>query len=387
MPLVVRGARGVGKTYAVINFAAGCGRPYLYVNFETDGAARQLFEDESLEIDGAVASYFGIEKEALGRFLIIFDEHQACNRDLTHVEALISEYSAKIIYLSSFDVKHDYGAFETIIMKPLRFREFLDMIGKTWYREVLEAHYEKMKPVPAIVNQEITDLFFEYLRVGGMPGVIKSYIESDTDSDVLESQISVCRLIKLDILKYGGNNSNIMSQIFEAVPAHTAAGKPHFMPGLIRRGLTVSNIREGIETLIENGIVYRMFRASVNCEEFRLGMEDCGLFRSMIYANYALRGERLDRELTASVIAAGLCDRGEAKYLRSNGSILNAFLFSDRNDNKTAIDISGTYLRYSTVNASIGALSERPRIIRLNDDNFRTLGEEIILPTYVYELL
>lgn len=386
MPLIVNGARGTGKTYAILDFADKCGMPYLYVNFETDSYARYIFEDTDKSLAEAASAYFNIEIQALRRFLLIFDEYQACNRDLMRPEAAGSVSGMKIIYLSSLDIKADYRPYTCIVMKPLRFRDFLDMIGKTWYREVIEAHFERQKTVPELVHQEINDLFEEYLRVGGMPAVIKAYLESDLDRDILAAQINAVNLIKQDIRVYGGTLSNLMNQIVDVVPMHMAMNKPHFMPGLIRRGLTATNVSEAINVLCSNGILQRV-NAADEAEEFRLNMTDCGLLREMLYAGTPVREERLEHELYACAVTGSMCDRHGASYCKTGSGVINELQFYDSEGGRTTVDISGRHRRHRTGETIDEKEIRQTRKIRLGEENYRNSSDIQTLPQYVFELL
>ncbi len=304
VPLLIYGPRGTGKTYTTLEFAQSEYDRYIYVNFESDFRACTFFKNTDKEIFESINVYFGLDEIDTGKFIVIFDEIEACPAVCNLFSLSKTAANINIICISSFIPAYYKQFFKCLRMSQMTFDEYLTGIGKEWYREVAEGHFVKKKPVPGIVHEELLELYYDYLKTGGMPEVINEFIYSDSMMNVEEKQRLILNSVLNDIGKYGDpgfyeynieglerGDSKKMQEIIDVIPKHAGMDKQKFTFNFIRRGVTYNMYSCAVNQLIENGVIYKSYR--LEDDSFRLTLFDIGLLsfclrRSGIYEEDAL---------------------------------------------------------------------------------------------------
>lgn len=200
-PLLLRGARQVGKTYILQQLASQSYQNSVYLNFEKHKRAHLLFEDDldPARIVRDLRAYSG--KDILpGDTLIIFDEIQECPHALNslkyfceearqyHIAAAGSLLGVKLANTEGFPV----GKVNFLDLFPLSFFEFLDAIDKSQYRKLLEK-LEKINPITSLLHEELIGLLKQYFFIGGMPEAIKQFVKMQDYRKVREIQKAISR--------------------------------------------------------------------------------------------------------------------------------------------------------------------------------------------------
>ena len=185
---MIFGARQVGKTYLVREFAKE-NYEYLYeINFELDKKAKDLFKG-NLTIDNLfmeLSSYKSQIPIIEGKTLLFFDEVQTCPDVLTSLKAFAIDGRFDVITSGSMlgivmgnVSSYPVGYVETLNMKPMSFEEFLWAKG---YSEELinqyEIYYKEGKMMPEVVHEKLNELFLQYVVVGGMPEVVDIFVKT-----------------------------------------------------------------------------------------------------------------------------------------------------------------------------------------------------------------
>lgn len=218
-PLILRGARQVGKTYSLVDFGKTSFPHYHYINFEQDGRVGMLFEKDldPARILEELQFYLdtSIDKQS---DLLIFDEVQHCPRALTSLKyfceqmpelALCAAGSLLGVYLAgeSFPV----GKVTLLDLFPMSFEEFLEGLENQRLVELLRSH-DFHYPLPQAAHDRLWDLWKRYLIIGGLPEAVSRFLDQMDDQykavkDVREAQHDLVQTYMADIAKHSGKTN------------------------------------------------------------------------------------------------------------------------------------------------------------------------------------
>ena len=211
MTLIVRGARQVGKTYVIKEFAREYYDNYVYINFEENPQFKEIFEDNlsGEEIISQISLRFNNIIIEPKKTLIIFDEIQTCPKAITALKFLTIYNKYDVIASGSLlgvlhkDEPSSYpvGYVEYLDMYSLDFEEFCwaNGINDTGIQFV-KKYYDERRPVPSATHNQFIDLFKLYIIVGGMPKVVNEYITSKNFQNVFKLQNDIIEDYKADII-------------------------------------------------------------------------------------------------------------------------------------------------------------------------------------------
>lgn len=334
-PLVLYGARQVGKTYILQYFGRQYYKNCLYINFERMPLIAEYF-DGDLSPDRLIRfleEYFN-EKIIPEQTLLIFDEIQACERALTSLKYFAEEapeyHVAAAGSLLGVAVNRERYSFPVgkVIMKtlyPLSFDEFLDATGNTHLTVLVREHYQTMEAMPEQTHKEILEWFRRYLFVGGMPAVVKKYLEEKSLVNLPELQTMILNAYTADMAKYASSGEAAKIQnAFRSLPAQLAKDNRKFQYKLIRKGATAGLFGDSIAWLVMAGVALecdKVTRGEVPLQVFRdvsafkLYMGDVGLLSA--YAG--IMPENIIRQELSDVYKGALAENYVAQALKTNG--------------------------------------------------------------------
>ena len=297
-PLILRGARQVGKTWLMKEFGKSQYTNFVYFNFDEDDALKSIFTtnknpDRIIELLSLIAG----EKILPGETLIIFDEIQECPEALNalkyfrekateyHVVAAGSLLGTLLAQPKSYPV----GMVNLLDISPLTFDEFLaatDPALYTYYESI-----QKDQQIEEIFHNRLTEAYYYYLIIGGMPECVASWLKYKDPARISEIQHELISIYENDFSKHNGKvNSGRILMVFRSIVSQLAKANEKFMYGAVREGGRARDFEEAIEWLVSAGMLNRVFNVSKpvhplsafdKLDQFKLFMFDTGLLKHM----------------------------------------------------------------------------------------------------------
>lgn len=305
--LLINGARQVGKTTAVRMFAKENYKHFVEINFLKQPAAKSAFDgtlDTRTIILGLSAVGFGPFVE--GDTLVFFDEIQECPNARTAIKFLVEEgkydyiESGSLLGINYKDIpSYPVGFEEEVMVYPLDFEEFLWAKGiSTDVIELLQECYTERRQVPALVHEQVSRYWREYLVVGGMPDVVNAFVTQDDFGQVIRTQKAIMTTYKADIAKYAETDKVIARQILDAIPSELGKQDKRFVLANLRKGASRRKYENPTQWLVDAGIAYYSFNAKAfelpfeateNRSLYKLYLVDTGLLSCMLLRNIQLQ--------------------------------------------------------------------------------------------------
>ena len=266
LPLVIKGCRQVGKTESIRHFAASHYESFIEINFSEDPKYKSIIEDgySARDIIKNISLLNPSFKFIEGKTLIFFDELQVFPEIATSLKFFKQDGRFDVICSGSLlginyqrIESNSVGYKQDIIMRPLDFEEFL--WAKGYDDEVVEDLYSHMiegKALSKVFNDTFYSLFMDFTILGGMPAVVRQYIEKDTFENSLALQHALINDFKEDIQKYvqGMDKTRILN-IFKHIPVQLSKEQKKFQISKVENGARYRDYRGGIEWLENAGIV------------------------------------------------------------------------------------------------------------------------------------
>ncbi len=334
-PLIIHGARQVGKTYIIKEFGKKYYDNMIYVNFETNKELSSQIND-SIDVKFIINKlelFYG-EKILPKKTLIFFDEIQENERVLTSLKYFCEEAqeyhviaagSLLGVAINRENYSFPVGKVKIINMYPLSFKEFLIAIGRENLVYEIKKHFENNERMDKDLHEFCLKLYRTYLVVGGMPESVQTYLDEQKIISTLDIQAMILESYVRDMTKYANNSeSNRIISAFDSIPVQLAKENKKFQYKVISKGATSSLFGPAILWLKNSGIVNQVFRVTPNIplemhkdlSAFKLYMSDIGLFVNK--ARYPLY--QLDLSVQPPMISMGpLTENYVANELRVNG--------------------------------------------------------------------
>ncbi|MCI5510741.1 MAG: ATP-binding protein [Eubacterium sp.] len=351
LPLLLSGARQVGKTYVMRELGAECFKSTVYVNFEADRKIGSYFETDihAETIIGILEKYYQT-KIIPDETLIIFDEIQMCERALTSLKyfaeeapeyPVIAAGSLLGVALKREQFSFPVGKIQMESMYPMDFEEFLWAKGKEILAETIRAHFENNRPVDEMIHKEALFEYNNYCIIGGMPAAVLAEITSSATLSQQEIRQMLLDSYIADMAKYAlpGESVKIFAA-YDSLPSQLAKESKKFQYKLIKSGARASQYGESIDWLIRAGIVNKCVKctqgfmppsAFLDLTAFKLYYSDTGIMSARTGMNLErLLGNEADhfRGIFAeNYVACALRSNGyELLYWGSEGSAEVDFL-------------------------------------------------------------
>lgn len=297
-PMVLKGARQVGKTWLMKEFGRNYYKSYVYFNFDEEDDLKSIFESNKnpqriIELLSMIAE----EKILPGETLIIFDEIQECPEALNtlkyfkekaneyHVIAAGSLLGTLLAKPKSYPV----GMVNLLDIFPLGFDEFLNATDP-----FLFAYYDgiqKEQQIEEIFHNRLLEAYHYYLIIGGMPECVASWVKYKDPAKVSQLQRELIEVYENDFSKHNGNvNSGRILMVFRSIVAQLAKPNEKFMYGAVREGGRARDFEEAIEWLVSAGMLNRVYNVSKmehplsafdKLDQFKLFLFDTGLLKHM----------------------------------------------------------------------------------------------------------
>lgn len=331
-PLVLKGARQVGKTWLMKEFGKTQYKNYVYFNFDEEDELKSIFETNKnpkriIELLSLISGTKILPRDTL----IIFDEIQECPAALNsfkyfkekaneyHVIAAGSLLGTLLAQPKSYPV----GMVNLLDINPLTFDEFLEAIDPplfTYYNSI-----QKEQQIEEIFHNRLLETYNNYLIIGGMPECVSSWIKHKDPAKITQIQRELIEVYENDFSKHNGKvNSGRILMVFRSIVAQLAKSNEKFMYGAVREGGRARDFEEAIEWLVSAGMLNRVYNVSKlehplaafdKLEQFKLFIFDTGLLKYMagidnsailLKADYQFKGP-----LTENYLLQQLCGQFE----------------------------------------------------------------------------
>ena len=292
-PLIIQGARQVGKTWLMKEFGKREFETCIYVNFERDTWASTLFERD-YNIDRILLflqAHTG-QKAEVGSTLIIFDEIQEVKHGLESLKYFCEEAPAlHVVAAGSLlgialheGVSFPVGKVDMLTLNPMSFSEFLLAVGEQEKMNLLKS---KRWDVVNMLLPSYEDLLRQYYFVGGMPESVKSFVEEKDLKKVRKIQRNILRAYRNDVSKHAPKaDVPRINMVLDSIPSQLAKENKKFVYGALKSGARAREFELAIQWLVDAGIVSKINLASKpvlplkmyeDFSAFKLFLCDCGL--------------------------------------------------------------------------------------------------------------
>ena len=297
-PLVLRGARQVGKTWLMREFGQSCYEHFVYFNFDEEDELKSIFASNKnpqriIELLSLIAE----EKIQPGKTLILFDEVQECPEALNslkyfrekandyHIIAAGSLLGTLLAQPKSYPV----GMVNLLDLYPLTFDEFLEATDPALY--AFYDSIQKNQAIEEIFHQRLLEAYNNYLIIGGMPECVASWIKYKDPARISQIQRELVEIYENDFGKHNGKvNSGRILLVFRSIVSQLAKPNEKFIYGAVRQGGRARDFEEAIEWLVSAGMLNRVYNVSKmehplsafdKPEQFKLFLFDTGLLKYM----------------------------------------------------------------------------------------------------------
>ena len=291
-PLLLRGARQVGKTYSVRQFAKRHFKNLVEINFELSPEYKKCFE--FLDPHKIINLIHSMSSEVIseGKTLLFLDEIQDCPRAIMALRYfkemmpklhVIGAGSLLEFALNSAEFRMPVGRVEFLYQKPLSFRSFLKVIGYKALQERLD-QVTLADPLEPVLHDKLLGLVKEYLVVGGMPESIASYIEAKKLAECQRVQSAILATYRSDFGKYAKDVLHkYLQSVFDKVPY---LATKHFKYVKVDREMRSRDIKQAVSLLCDAGFLHKVCLSSagglplialMDDSKFKLLMLDVGL--------------------------------------------------------------------------------------------------------------
>lgn len=318
-PLVIQGARQVGKTWLMQEFGEKYYEQVAYINFDVDVKSREIFDidydTERLIMDIGLATKTKINAE---NTLIIFDEIQECPRALTSLKYFrenAPQYDI-IVAGSLLGVAcHEgtgfpVGKVSFMNLFPLSFEEFLLAMGEERFVELLnKKDFKTIK----LFNNKYEKLLKQYCYVGGMPEIVQDFVENKDFESVRNLQKEILSAYEEDFTKHIPTNTVAKIRLlWKSIPAQLSKENKKFIYGAAKEGARARDFEAALSWLINSGLVYRVNKitkpdlpitAYEDFNSFKLFVLDVGLLGAMtdLQADTIIDGNRIFEEFKGAI--------------------------------------------------------------------------------------
>ena len=339
--LLIEGARRVGKSTVVEEFAKNEYESYILIDFSrASKAIKELFEDIS-DLDYLFLQLQLQYKVDLHerRSLIIFDEVQQCPLARQAIKALVADHRYDYVETGSLiSIKRNVKDIlipseeRKLSMYPMDHEEFLCAVGDLTTIPLLKKVFDSGKPVGVQIHRKLMRDFLLYMLVGGMPQAVNEYIETNNFRKVDQIKRDILNLYEDDFKKIDPTGK--LSSLFDAIPAQLNKNASRYQVSSVLNGERAENILESIAELKDSKTVLVSYHAddpnagmSNNKElgKFKLFLSDTGLFTTLMFKDRDFTENIIYEKLLNDKLSANLgylYENAVAQILTANGNAL-----------------------------------------------------------------
>ena len=407
------GARQVGKTTAVREFANRHYKHFVEVNFVKHPIAIQAFNgDLTTKTIVTNLSAMGFGPFIEGETLLFLDEIQECPNARTAIKFLVEEHlydyieSGSLLGINYKPVpSYPVGYEEEYDMYPMDFEEFLwakDITQEVY--DTIKNSYKELKPVPDFIHEQISRYYREYLVVGGMPEAVQKFVSTNDFQEVVKVQKSIISTYRSDITNYAFRQAPLVKRVFDAIPSELGKQDKRFVLSNIESGASRRKYEDPTQWLIDAGVAYYSFNtksfelpfeSTENRKLYKLYMVDTGLLSSQLLKHMqfqVMNGDISINEgaLTENFVASSLAAQEISLHYYDKKSKLELDFVIPDGDDISIIEVKSgeDYKKHASLNHAILDYADRiHRSIVLSKFNVEVSNGILYLPLYMAPLL
>ncbi len=270
-PLIVYGARQIGKTFSILEFAKENYDNLIMCNFENNEPLKEIFT-KNLDAKRIILELEALYSQKISKnTLIFFDEIQACEQALTSLKYfnenapeynIICAGSLLGIAINRGHYSFPVGKVDMLNMYPMNFKEFLLATNNEALLTMIEDSYEKDTPLVKVLHNKAIDLYKTYLIVGGMPNAVMEYINKKDFDYVRVAQNNIFNAYVSDMSKYSTQNDTIKTMaVYDSIPSQLAKENKKFQYNLIKSGARATAYENSLVWLDKAGLVLKCTKA------------------------------------------------------------------------------------------------------------------------------
>ena len=359
--LLVEGARRVGKSYIVEEFARKYYKSYILIDFMiASPQVKQLFEDYLDDLDSFFArlSLF-THRELFERdTLIIFDEIQMYPKARAALKYLVADGRYDYIETGSLlSIRKNTSQIvipseeKHIKLNPMDFEEYLWARNDNVTMKLIRTCFEEKKPIGQAAHREIMKRFREYILIGGMPQVVKTFIETNDFMKAEEAKKMILNLYRDDISKYAEGYKEKVRAIFDEIPYSLARHDISFKLAAIDKNARMRDYESAFFWLKDAMICNMCYMSTepniglgINAERLRLKpyFSDTGLLISMIFDENGLADKEIYEKILTDKLEVNLgivMENAVAQMITASGRKLYYYASNDAEDKNNRMEI------------------------------------------------
>lgn len=359
--LLVEGARRVGKSYIVEEFAKNNYKSYVLINFsKASSEIKKLFDEYLDNLDYLftyLSEYYGVplyERETL----FIFDEVQFCPRAREAIKYLVADHRYDYIETGSLiSIKKNVKDIlipseeDQITLYPMDFEEFVWAMGNETIMDFIKECYRKKRPLGDLLHRKTMDYFKEYLIVGGMPQAVEEYSKNRNFADVDKIKRKIINLYRNDIRKHAEELNLKVEKIFDTIPSQLQKHEKKFNLASLDENARYRNY-EGAFFWLDDAklinIAYNTTEPNIGLGQrldensLKIYMMDTGLLLSMTFNEKNIVSEKIYKKILFDKLSFNegmILENIVAQMLKCSGKKLYFFSRNEREDSSETMEI------------------------------------------------
>lgn len=296
-PLMLYGARQVGKTYILKEFGRNEFENVIYINCYKNPAVETLFAADK-DVRRILLGLSALSGEQInpGRSLVFLDEVQEVPDVVASLkyfcedapEIAVATAGSLLGVLNMEGKSFPTGKVDIIHMFPMTFNEFAEALGESGMIDLL--HDGAQRELVNSLLPKYVELLRQYYFVGGMPEAVEEFVRTRTPEHVRKIQLEILSAYDADIAKHAGKETQKARLVFQSIPPQLAKENKKFVFGALKKGARAAEYENAIQWLIDAGLVYKVSRMSkvdlpvkffLEYDAFKLFLLDVGLLGAM----------------------------------------------------------------------------------------------------------
>ena len=407
-PLILRGARQVGKTYILKQFGKENYEGVAYFNFDHDEDLYNLFENtkDPKRILEQLAFIYG-KAIIPGKTLIIFDEIQECPNALNSLKYFYEEANeyhiacaGSLLGIRLSHTSFPVGKVDFLNMYPMTFSEFLIADNAQNLVDYMNS-LEKIEKIPDIFFNQLEEKLKAYFIIGGMPEAVSAWVNEKDMELVNKIQDNILSAYESDFSKHTQDSeANKISLIWNSVPSQLAKENKKFLYQVVKEGARAREYEDALNWLNDANLIYKIYNVSKtdfplkaynDLSAFKIYMNDVGLLRKMsnLDSKIVVEGDKLFEEFKGA-----FTENYVLNMLTSTLNLVPNYYTFDRNEIDFVVQYTNNIIpievkaNKSTNNTSLTKYNEKINnelSIRFSMNNLSKDGKILNIPLFLIE--